>query len=513
MKRWILIPIAAALLLLFGGILTSCEPKYSQEIKFYMQGEADEDGYHPWYLALETTLDEIINGDVRPPCPECPPGKKPYQYYASIHYYVSGILGPVSKQTTIVLFDGNLNPAPVENFLQAIQLEDNGGCLYLVVEYQDAPYSLIFDAREGSFGNGKTTHQTEMYAETSLRNQYAPLPKREGYIFDGWYNSADVKVSEASDWISKTFTQGTHFDLNQATLNFYAVWKPVDYTLTVDYGLPDVENVTHTVQYDAAIPDLSADLLDIGTREIVGWSLTMDGSKPLPETVKGNITVYPIWREYKLIDFQYPDGTVHNEKLSDAGNDVISFPILKCPGYLLENWIDADGNAIEGATFANLQSSYQGIWKETDYRVELIRTDGIAVSARSHTYGSITLLPILEKEGYSFLGWYRDDPESCVFFLSADLWEDVTLTARFAPRVFSVNLIAEGVTLTERFATMTYGENYTITPPPAREGYRFLGWFDAPSGGNQMTDAEGNSLDRWTSLDEGKTFYAVWKAV
>jgi uncharacterized repeat protein (TIGR02543 family) len=89
---------------------------------------------------------------------------------------------------------------------------------------------------------------------------------------------------------------------------------------------------------------------------------------------------------------------------------------------------------------------------------------------------------------------------------------NVTLRAEFDPDTYEVIWKDyDGTAL--QTDTVTYGESYTVAPPPEREGYRFVGWFDAPEGGNPMTDAEGNSLAAWTSLDENKTFYAVWEEV
>lgn len=56
--------------------------------------------------------------------------------------------------------------------------------------------------------------------------------------------------------------------------------------------------------------------------------------------------------------------------------------------------------------------------------------------------------------------------------------------------------------------TVVYGDPYKL-PIPTKHGYTFVGWFDAPENGVQLTDGNGVSLNIWD--EEGnKTLYARW---
>jgi len=513
MKKRILI--LALLLLLFVTVfcLSSCGPQYQQEFSFYAPGYIEDDYWAPYAKHLFTaTLNDIINGDAKPPYPDCPPGKKLDYYLADVTYYASTFWGPEERNTKIKLFDENLNPAPVEDFLRIWELKeaDKSCSVSLWAIYQKAPYSLVFDTKEGKFANGDTSTCSYVY-----EGHYFALPATpvlHGYTFDGWYNAAGVKIPNDISPLDNFLKPGKYYDLSSAVLNFEARYLPNAYTLTVDLGLEGVENPVHTVYYDGEFPDLSVHYTDTGTREILGWSLEKDTEVDLPDKVFGDITVYPVWKEYKTVDFMLPDGTAHTVKVSSVQEEALVFPELTHPGYKFESWLDGEGNVITDAFYADLADTYWGNWIPVDYAVNFICPAGMTVEPIWHTYGNMTQLPLPTMDGYAFGGWYTDDPENCMYYLPAGLWEDVTLTAKFTPRIYTVNLVAEGVALTERFTTVTYGEDFTVAPPE-REGYRFLGWFSAPEGGNPLTDEEGNSLAPWISLAEMTTFYAVWEEI
>ena len=56
--------------------------------------------------------------------------------------------------------------------------------------------------------------------------------------------------------------------------------------------------------------------------------------------------------------------------------------------------------------------------------------------------------------------------------------------------------------------TVVYGDPYKL-PIPTKNGYTFVGWFDAPENGAQVTDGYGISLNVWDA-GSNKTLYAYW---
>ena len=87
---------------------------------------------------------------------------------------------------------------------------------------------------------------------------------------------------------------------------------------------------------------------------------------------------------------------------------------------------------------------------------------------------------------------------------------DITIEALYredAPIVKTVTLDANGGTVSSTTIQCTTGETYGVLPIPTRSGWRFLGWFDAQTGGNQI-DGETPFTDTSPT-----TLYAHWEKV
>ena len=87
---------------------------------------------------------------------------------------------------------------------------------------------------------------------------------------------------------------------------------------------------------------------------------------------------------------------------------------------------------------------------------------------------------------------------------------DVTIEALYrsdTPVTKTVTLDANGGTVSPTTIQCTTGETYGVLPIPTRSGWRFVGWFDAQTGGNQI-DGETQFTDTSPT-----TLYAHWKEV
>ena len=71
------------------------------------------------------------------------------------------------------------------------------------------------------------------------------------------------------------------------------------------------------------------------------------------------------------------------------------------------------------------------------------------------------------------------------------------------PGLLTVKLDPNGGACAEANAYVSADGTVSSLPTPVREGYRFLGWFDAPTGGNKVTGS--------TPVVKDMTLYAQWK--
>ena len=94
------------------------------------------------------------------------------------------------------------------------------------------------------------------------------------------------------------------------------------------------------------------------------------------------------------------------------------------------------------------------------------------------TFGEkISDLPIPERDGYDFLGWFYGDTEIKEGDIS-DFDEDVTVVAKWAEAKLTVNYDSNGGTVEPSLFTIKVNAEIPELAVPVKEGYTFVGWFD-----------------------------------
>jgi uncharacterized repeat protein (TIGR02543 family) len=107
------------------------------------------------------------------------------------------------------------------------------------------------------------------------------------------------------------------------------------------------------------------------------------------------------------------------------------------------------------------------------------------------------------KGGHDFQGWFDAAEGGSLYTWPHTLTGDVTMYARWQARVHTLTFDSNGGS---EIPPITENEGTAVTKPedPTKDGYTFLGWFDA---------AEGGSLYTWPhALSAGITMYAHWRA-
>ena len=128
----------------------------------------------------------------------------------------------------------------------------------------------------------------------------------------------------------------------------------------------------------------------------------------------------------------------------------------------------------------------------------------------------ITGAPTASKEGFTFDGWFTAKTGGTEVDLAAyEVESDVTLYAQYtedeitpppAEDTVTVTFDANGGTLTGGATVEIDKGTFVATdkiPSASREGYIFLGWFDAKEGGSEVTPD-------FDYFDEDTTLYAHW---
>ena len=114
-----------------------------------------------------------------------------------------------------------------------------------------------------------------------------------------------------------------------------------------------------------------------------------------------------------------------------------------------------------------------------------------------------------DKTGYTFGGWKRADGTAWDFTKDT-VTENITLSAKWIPHTYTVTFDSTGGSeVTTKTIDVTYGEPLGGMSVPKREGYVFLGWYDALVGGKCYGDSDGESTSPYDK-DVSITLYAQW---
>ena len=128
--------------------------------------------------------------------------------------------------------------------------------------------------------------------------------------------------------------------------------------------------------------------------------------------------------------------------------------------------------------------------------------------------GYVGELPVPEKEGYKFLGWY-DTPDFAGRKIDTGLsWDsmddEITLYAKYEekkPIVYPINYYPNGGIIAAGAVHTYTAEDDVILPTATKSGYEFKGWYYD----EEFTRPAGSG---WKKGETGiKYLYAKWEAV
>ena len=116
--------------------------------------------------------------------------------------------------------------------------------------------------------------------------------------------------------------------------------------------------------------------------------------------------------------------------------------------------------------------------------------------------GTAGSLPTPVREGYAFLGWYTAASGGTKITSGYKFSSDCTIYAQWKS-LPCVTLDPNGGSCGTKRVYASADGSLSSLPTPVYEGFRFLGWYDAPAGGNKITTD--------TLITKDMTVYAQWK--
>lgn len=351
--------------------------------------------------------------------------------------------------------------------------------------------TLVFDANGAVFSYGMPEMtQTLRYGDEIVVPE---TPCKEGYYFAGWSTEPD------SPYIVQIPDTMPAYDLH-----LFAIWKVAEYTISFDDGFGN-NFLTLSMDYgeDLGIIEYIS-CPNPENRNFLGWRDADTGEVfVLPATMPArDVTLIAEWdySEHTVI-FNYSGGYDIDGNTESAvtgyNGDYVDIEEPMREGYTFAGWIDAEGNHVEMPyIITDRDVVVTAMWEANIYQVIINDGFGNREVIGEYCYGEEAILPVLEREGYTFAGWYNEYTgmfyEDCTIMPAQNL----ELFAQWTVNQYTVRWIVDGVSDEET----VYEFGQEITPPenPVKEGYVFAGW--SPSVPQTMP---ANNME----------FTAVWEAL
>ena len=274
-------------------------------------------------------------------------------------------------------------------------------------------------------GDDNIKYETKEY-EKGDKIGVLPTPEREGYIFLGWYTKVDNKEEKVTE---DTIVEDT------VVKTIYARWEAIKYTVTLD---PKGNTL----------------------KAINGWTVSNGYAKK----VLAYDSLYGVLPTIEKKGYQFKgwylnDTLVESTSFVKTASDHTLVAVLSPAKYTVT--LKTEIGEIPSTTGWNITS------------VNTTNDTATKVIEYGSTYG---VLPKIEKEGYTFLGWYLND-KKIEEDTAVETLSNQVLVAKFSGVEYTVTLDAKGGTLATNKVKVTYGSTYGNIPTPEKEGYQFIGWY------------------------------------
>ena len=352
--------------------------------------------------------------------------------------------------------DGGNNDAGAEYTVVAT---DNAGneTKATVRTYRRHHYTVTFDSTGGSEVIEKTMAVT--YGE-QLGDM--PVPRREGYVFLGWYDAlVGGKCYGGSDGKSTS-----PYDKDGDT-TLYAQWAEAPsrkvYFNTCGGTMTGPVEVLHKLNTPIAKP---SDPTKAGYT-FTGWytDSALTQAWNFDDWVTGELKLYAGWTVNQYtITFDTAGGSTVAPITQDYGTNITAPANPTKEGYTFIGW----DKAIP-ATMPAENVTITAKWEINQYTITFDTAGGSEIAPITQDYGTAITTPANPtKEGYTFMGWDKAIPATMPA-------ENMTVTAQWKVNSYTITFDTNGGSEIAPI-TQDYGTAITAPANPTREGYTFMGW-------------------------------------
>ena len=297
-------------------------------------------------------------------------------------------------------------------------------------------------------------------------------PSKAGYSFDGWYT--DSSFNNRIDSISNS----VDYDIT-----IYAKWVKIDYVINYNLKGGKIENPT---SYNINSSDITLKNPSKAGYEFIGWTGS-NGDVPQKNVtiLKGSTGNKNYVANYNLInytiDYNLKGGTAENPVNYNVESDDIILNKPTKTGYTFTGWTGSNGENPQKEVIIPKGStgnkSYVANYAVGIYTITFESNGGSTVDSIVKEYQQPISMPTVpHKEGYKFMGWYKDQGLSELFEFNYMPDKNITLYASWVKNTYLIQFDTNGGT---KMNSISVEHNDRLVKPtaPYKEGYDFVGWY------------------------------------
>lgn len=436
------------------------------------------------------------------------------------------------------LFDQNDGTVKPTDLNSSIKTENCSRTLY--AQWTPNTYTIKFNGNGNTSGSTASMSMTYNVAKSLTANGF----KKTGYVFNGWDTKADGSGTDYTNQQSvKNLTTN-----NGATINLYAKWKPITYTINFNgNGSTGGSTASMSMTYDVA-KNLTANGFTKTGYIFDGWDTKADGSgtdytnkqsvKNLTSTNGATVTLYARWKPITYTIKFNGNGstggsTAQMTMTYDVAKKLTANGFTKT-GYYFSGWnTKADGS---GTSYYNQQNvknltttngatiTLYAQWSTNSYT--------IAFDGNGNTGGTTSSMTMkfdqtknltangYTKTGHHFVKWNTKADGSGTNYSNQQSVKNLTSTngatfylyAQWSPNTYTINFNGNGATSGSTASmSMTYGVAKNLTANGfVRTGHYFNGW-NTKADGSGTSYKNQQSVKNLTATNGGSvTLYAQW---
>ena len=364
-------------------------------------------------------------------------------------------------------------------------------------KFVEESYKVTFDSDGGSTLDPIDVTYNKVYGNL-------PVPSKVGYTFKDWY--FDEKLTKVVDSNTVVVTTCNH--------TLYAKWIPNVYQVSFNTNggrpLGSIE-----VTYDKVYGTLPIAVKD--GYNFLGWYLDKELTKSVDlNTVVSTASNHTLYARYSTNEYSLTidlDGGIYDGNTSIILNpdNVYILNIPKKNGYTFVKWeVTGKNSAVSGNTFkmGTENATVKAIWEANTYLVTYSSDTELDKEEKSVVYGSkYGNLPVPEKYGYKFLGWYLDSSYKNMVDKDTIVTtsKNHVLYAKYEVNAYLLTIDSNGGIYSGILTSFVEVDENYILNTPTREGYTFVKW--EVTGKNSAVS--GNTFKMGT---ENATVKAIWEA-